>query len=520
MTSSTTRTEAPLFFTGCTVTDAAASQPQAGGQRRQVVIKGKRAEEIKAGVTAHGQHFGPESWAMMTLTLRHERHHTMRELQAGFQVAWNAFRTRVPTADKLARKDERSRVKDHIKSLPISRREKATLRKMGPVYRLPDIWQRMGHVGNVYGAETTYGENGWHYHRHVLLVLNARATKKDLEKHREELAAWWAECVSDAMGEQFVPSLERGVKLTHGEGDYLAKLGLEVSDVGAKQAKNGNLTPWGLGEMAAQGSGQALDAWIEYCEATKARKAVQISDGLMKHWKRLGWRPLPEDGVLADESRGAQLIREVTNDQWRLWRQSGLVTCDLAAGIEAVDARLESYHKPDEPGWGDGDRMLDEMCDRSDAAEQYAVDLEAGRRGKTNQERRAEFLRELTLWKKKVDGENDHEGNNQSTDDRGPCRQSEVPRERGGAEPRNERERQARRMALGEGLRSAADQTGEGAREEGSTRVRLRPNGHREVEHERRGGEERKEGLCVVDRDPQLELTFRQEKGRLRSAQR
>ena len=41
-----TRNTSPLFFTGCTVTDAAASQPQAGGQRRQVVINGKRVKTI------------------------------------------------------------------------------------------------------------------------------------------------------------------------------------------------------------------------------------------------------------------------------------------------------------------------------------------------------------------------------------------------------------------------------------------------------------------------------------------
>lgn len=485
-----------------------------------LIIKGKRAEEIKAGITAHGQHFGPESWAMMTLTIRHEQKHTMKQLQEVFQTAWNFFRTRVSTADKLARKDYRSARRDHINSLPITRSEKATLRKMGPVYRLPSVWERMGHLGNVYGAETTYGAHGWHYHRHVLLVLNARATKEGLATHREHLAEWWAECVREAMGEDFVPSVERGVKLTHGESDYLAKLGLEVSDVGAKQAKNGNLTPWGLGEMAAQGSGQALDAWIEYCEATKARKAVQISDGLMKHWKRLGWRPLPEDGVLADESRGAELIREVTNDQWRLWRQSGLVTCDLAAGIEAVDARLESYHKPEVPGWGDGDRMLDEMCDRSDAAERYAIDLEAGRRGKTNQERREEFLLELTLWKQKVDGGNNHEGYNQSADDRRSRGKSEVPRERGGTECGDERLRQARRVAFGEGVRAGADHTRQGAREKGAAYLRGGSHGDRDLEHARRGAEEREASFCVVDRDPQLELTFRQEKGRLKSVQR
>ncbi len=36
----------PIVFTGCSITDAAARQPQAGGQRRQVVINGKRVKTI------------------------------------------------------------------------------------------------------------------------------------------------------------------------------------------------------------------------------------------------------------------------------------------------------------------------------------------------------------------------------------------------------------------------------------------------------------------------------------------
>ncbi|MGZ9005972.1 MAG: amidohydrolase family protein, partial [Burkholderiales bacterium] len=46
MSTRTSNTEPSLVFTGCTVTDAAASQPQGGGERRQVVIKGKRVKTI------------------------------------------------------------------------------------------------------------------------------------------------------------------------------------------------------------------------------------------------------------------------------------------------------------------------------------------------------------------------------------------------------------------------------------------------------------------------------------------
>ncbi len=47
MNASNIRNNTPsIVFTGCSVTDAAQGQPQAGGQRRQVIIKGKRVKTI------------------------------------------------------------------------------------------------------------------------------------------------------------------------------------------------------------------------------------------------------------------------------------------------------------------------------------------------------------------------------------------------------------------------------------------------------------------------------------------
>lgn len=62
MSTSNTRSNAsPIVFTGCSVTDAARGQPQAGGQRRQVIIKGKRVKTIDV----HAHCLVPETLAMI-----------------------------------------------------------------------------------------------------------------------------------------------------------------------------------------------------------------------------------------------------------------------------------------------------------------------------------------------------------------------------------------------------------------------------------------------------------------------
>ena len=64
-TSNISRNVPPIVFTGCSVTDAAQGQPQAGGQRRQVIIKGKRVKTIDV----HAHCLVPETLALIGETL-------------------------------------------------------------------------------------------------------------------------------------------------------------------------------------------------------------------------------------------------------------------------------------------------------------------------------------------------------------------------------------------------------------------------------------------------------------------
>lgn len=346
------------------------------------LIKGVRAEEIKEGAQLHDQHYGPQARALGTFTIRHAKGQSLRKLADGFQRAWNHFLTRVPTADKAWRASAR--------------------RTQRPVP--PTLLERLGFLGFVSGAEVTFGENGWHYHRHPLLFFSGALSDAELEHEREEMALWWAECVEKHMGPEHAPTLEQGVRLSRGKADYLAKLGLEVADVGTKRAKCGNFTPWGLGDEAAQGSGKALDAWIEYCEGTKGKKCVQMSDRLRAHWLRLGWKPAAEDGELVDESKGARLLLEVTTDQWKLWRQSARVVADLGEGLEHVRGVLAVYRASLDPGgWGDGQRALDDELDALAKAERYAIQCESGVRAPTRAQTRKKKLDELAAWKASCD---------------------------------------------------------------------------------------------------------------------
>ncbi len=55
------RKDASIVFTGCSVTDAAPRQPQAGGRRRQVVVNGRRVKTIDV----HAHCLVPEACALM-----------------------------------------------------------------------------------------------------------------------------------------------------------------------------------------------------------------------------------------------------------------------------------------------------------------------------------------------------------------------------------------------------------------------------------------------------------------------
>lgn len=326
-----------------------------------LVTKGKRAAEITAGVELQRRAAGSDSLALVTFTTRHAEGDALAELADGFQRAWVRFWQRVPTEEK----QERALLSERYQ------RERARWRRggrKGPEPQKPQLFKLSSDlVGSVYGAEVTSGRNGWHYHRHALVAWSREFSPDERAEWQARAFRWWRECVTREMGAAHEPEEERGLRVDelHAE-QYLSKLGLEVSDVGAKRGKLGSRNQWALLEDAARGDAEALSLIAEFGAAMKGKKSVQASDRLIAHWKSLGWKHVESDEEI-DEAEGGELVLEVPALAWSHLRRSGAELCraleapdepTLVASIRALAPRLA--WEPTIDGWGNHARAAAE----------------------------------------------------------------------------------------------------------------------------------------------------------------
>lgn len=270
-------------------------------------IKGSRAETIRNGVALHRQHYGPGSMLMLTLTASHSAGDDLMSYRERFQLAAGRLFTSRWT-------------------------------------------EKRGSLGYVYGAEVTHGRSGWHYHRHYVLAFKSDVSALDLALIRDELSTRWRELVIKFMGSSYAPN-EHGLDLRPlNVVDYVSKLGLELTDVGAvKRAANGNVSPWSLLQDTATGHGGAFEKFAHYVRSMKGAKCVQFATRLLTLWKRLGLSCETEE-TAADETIGAALVVEVPLSVWRHIRSTGrlyrlLAACDAG---ELPDFTTQCAD------WGDG----------------------------------------------------------------------------------------------------------------------------------------------------------------------
>lgn len=199
------------------------------------VIKGG----IKAGFSAY----------MLTLTLRHDKAHTLEQVQKAVSSGWRAI-TSGRTGQSL---------KAHY-----------------------------GLKGWLKAVEITWSPiNGWHVHLHVLVFLEPnngsveslkltiwKAWKRGIGKHDMNARA-------NTGGLDFQPVLEDSEAL----GYYLTKQARSAAQEAVmgstKLAQGNNLTPFQLGAYAAKtGDLEVLEAWQEYAQYTHGKKQLTWSKGL------------------------------------------------------------------------------------------------------------------------------------------------------------------------------------------------------------------------------------------------
>lgn len=274
----------------------------------------RRRDEL-AQVAAWATGEGARSW-LMTLTVRHRARHDLRALVRGIAEAWSKF---------------------------ISGRFWLHFQK----------WA--GSVGYVRRLEITWGRrHGWHPHLHIQFHLT-----RDLDdaawSHmwRARLAMRWRECVERVLGQEHVPTLERGCDMRAHDraGDYIGESSLELTDADAKRARRSSrLSIAQLADLVASGVhreasrsarerySRVCSAWREYVAATRGARALTWSCGLRRRAGLIDDEQAADEAADALERARAPVVATLEGQRWSertRWR--ALEICALLEAGERGD---------------------------------------------------------------------------------------------------------------------------------------------------------------------------------------
>jgi hypothetical protein len=173
-----------------------------------------------------------------------------------------------------------------------------------------------GVVGTIKALECSVGSNGWHPHRHVLLILDAPISALELVALEAALYALWsAAAAKSGLG------MDRRHGLTvqsawGAVGDYVAKWGIAAELTKPKMGRGAHLSPFQLLALAADtGEAAPVSLFREYAEVFKWGRQLIWSDGLRD---RLGVGAEKSDKEVVDEQTTASVVLANLNlDHWR-----------------------------------------------------------------------------------------------------------------------------------------------------------------------------------------------------------
>ena len=149
------------------------------------------------------------------------------------------------------------------------------------------IFKKLAVEYKIKGLEVTYGQNGWHPHHHVLLLVNHHDLRfKDYIKELTEL--WIKACVKSGLN---APSMQHGLDLRNGyyAEQYVSKWGIEdeVTKGHTKKGRNGGYTPFDLLNMSIQDEEiygkKPSKLWQEFAIAMKGARQLEWGRGLKKY---------------------------------------------------------------------------------------------------------------------------------------------------------------------------------------------------------------------------------------------
>jgi len=172
----------------------------------------------------------------------------------------------------------------------------------------------------VSASEFTYGQNGWHPHKHALFFTEIPEAEFSLDEFKARLTARYKAIL--AKHGRYASDLY-GIDVRLGDdqaGEYASKWGLEceIAKASVKNGKGG-FSPFQLLELYAEGEAWAGALFVEYAHATKGRRQLVWSHG-GREVLGLGDEKTDEE-IAADEEThgdGGNLLLVLRDDQWRV----------------------------------------------------------------------------------------------------------------------------------------------------------------------------------------------------------
>jgi Replication protein len=277
---------------------------------------------VETGVLLLGWESQGGRMAMGTLTMRHNKGHSLRQEWDALGKAWASV-----IGSQVWRK-----------------------------------WkQRVGSPGLVKVVEVTYGKNGWHVHLHFVLLVGASCTEADVDELTGWLIPKWQRSLAKVgmpgaldVGQElhFVEGVEAASQL----GEYFAKqtaygtaesLGRELFSSWTKGSLTWHSTVpvWRLiEEFASTGDLELLGLWHEFERVSHGRKQMAWSQGL-RELMALG--PEKSDEEIAAEEAGDRDLLVISREGWQgvlaaKWPACLILDVMERSGVDAVCRFLDA----------------------------------------------------------------------------------------------------------------------------------------------------------------------------------
>ena len=249
-------------------------------------ILGKRAVEIKKGAEwAINQGY---SLVMLTFTHSHHKGDRLEDLAEKHSKALTEFR-----AGKAGKK----------------------------------LREKIGCIGRITSNEVTYGDNGWHYHSHVLYIID---DIEKIEKREISLKLRWMEILRR---NGLSASSDNGLNFLYCDNsdisDYMSKWGIDKELAGGND-KSGGKTPFELLEEE-----EDYPLFLEYAMyfGTHQKDRIRWFRGLKKKAgiKEKTDKELAE--ITEEERKDIKIVNSIGIDNWKLVCKHGM----RAKVLEAIE---------------------------------------------------------------------------------------------------------------------------------------------------------------------------------------